>query len=96
MIRWDGFDLVGEKIIKLFNEMIGISTVLAALFATLFLGFKKDPIHPILYLIGLATILLTVVVFRGYLLGITKIIPNDKISKTWFVFSFFSAGLMSC
>lgn len=97
MSKWNEFDAIGEKIIFLLNKMTGISTVLAAVFATIVLGAKKDLMHPILYIMGLVAVFLTVVVFRGYLHGIISLIPKDeKKTKKWIVFASFIAGLMSC
>lgn len=78
MSKWNEFDAIGEKIIFLLNKMTGISTVLAAVFATIVLGAKKDLMHPILYIMGLVAVFLTVVVFRGYLHGIISLIPKDE------------------
>lgn len=98
MSRWAIFDKIGDKIIELLNKMSGISTMLAALFATVIIGAKKNIMHPMLYIMILASLLLTIITFRGYLRGITSIISKDEFygnSKKWIVFSYLTAGLMS-
>lgn len=98
MKKLNELDYIGDKIINLFNKMAGVSAVLAAIFATVVIGAKKNIMHPMLFIMTLVALFLTVVVFRGYLRGIIDMIPNEdghEKSKKGILLSYFIATLIS-